>query len=324
MHGTLVRTAPGDEAGRAARRSPTTASVALDGGGVILVGERLADGPGRAVRGARLAATHRRPAGLGAAPCRRPRRASRPAACPTCCPAAVRSTDAAARVDLGTVWGGDALPARGRAATATRSSPPPRPASSAALVVGGVDPADLPDPAAARRGARDGRLRGQPGGPRPARSPSAPTWSSRSPRSPRRPARSSNWEGRVRPFGKVLREPDALPDLRVLAGIADELGVDLGFRTVEQARGEMQEIGAWDGARGRGRRRVPGAVARVTPPSRGHVRLLATWKQLIDDGRMLDGEDDLEATARTPVALCRPATLAAARPGRRRAAIRSR
>jgi NADH-quinone oxidoreductase subunit G len=37
---------------------------------------------------------------------------------------------------------------------------------------------------------------------------------------------------------------------------------------------------------------------------------LATWKLLIDDGRMLDGEDYLKATARTPVALVSAGTAA--------------
>ncbi len=37
---------------------------------------------------------------------------------------------------------------------------------------------------------------------------------------------------------------------------------------------------------------------------------MATWKLLIDDGRMLDGEPYLRATARTPVALVSAATLA--------------
>jgi NADH-quinone oxidoreductase subunit G len=36
---------------------------------------------------------------------------------------------------------------------------------------------------------------------------------------------------------------------------------------------------------------------------------LATWKLLLDDGRMLDGDDYLKATARTPVALVSPTTL---------------
>jgi NADH-quinone oxidoreductase subunit G len=38
--------------------------------------------------------------------------------------------------------------------------------------------------------------------------------------------------------------------------------------------------------------------------------VLSTWKQLIDDGRMLDGEEFLEATGRRPVALVSAPTLA--------------
>ena len=51
------------------------------------------------------------------------------------------------------------------------------------------------------------------------------------------------WEGRVRPFDQVLHVPSSLPDLRVLAGIADEMGVELGFRTVGQVWSEMTGIG---------------------------------------------------------------------------------
>jgi NADH-quinone oxidoreductase subunit G len=40
------------------------------------------------------------------------------------------------------------------------------------------------------------------------------------------------------------------------------------------------------------------------------VLKLASWKLLLDDGRMLDGDDYLKATARTPVALVSSATLA--------------
>ena len=49
-----------------------------------------------------------------------------------------------------------------------------------------------------------------------------------------------NWEGRVRAFDQVLQVPSSLPDLRVLAGIADEMGVELGFRTVAQVQAELR------------------------------------------------------------------------------------
>ena len=113
---------------RRSRRSPTTATVALDAGGVILVGERLADRARCAVRGAR-----RWPATTGAKLAWVPRRAGERGALEAGClpnllPGGRPVADAAARVDLGTVWGAT-VPARRRAVTATRSSPPRPPAS---------------------------------------------------------------------------------------------------------------------------------------------------------------------------------------------------
>jgi NADH-quinone oxidoreductase subunit G len=109
------------------------------------------------------------------------------------------------------------------------------------------------------------------------------------------------WEGRPRPFEAVLSDPHSLPDLRVLAGIAEELaqlglGSPLGFRTVAEARAQMEEMGPWDGER-------PALDVDVQPapaPAEGALRL-ATWKQMIDLGSMQDGEPYLRATARTPV-----------------------
>ena len=67
MHGTLIRTAPGDEAA-ALEALAHDGEVALDGGGVILVGERLAAVPGALSAALTLAGTDRRPARLGPAP----------------------------------------------------------------------------------------------------------------------------------------------------------------------------------------------------------------------------------------------------------------
>jgi NADH-quinone oxidoreductase subunit G len=118
-----------------------------------------------------------------------------------------------------------------------------------------------------------------------------------------------NWEGRVRPFGKVLHNPSSLPDLRVLAGIAEELsamgvGRPLGFRTSEEAWAEMAQVGPWDGVR-------PAVTAPETDESGTPAAplVLASWKQQLDDGRMQDGDEAMRRTARKPVVLASRATL---------------
>ena len=62
------------------------------------------------------------------------------------------------------------------------------------------------------------------------------------------------WEGRPRPFEAVFSNPGSLPDLRVLAGIADELAaLGQGSRWASarspEVRAEMEAMGPWDGAR---------------------------------------------------------------------------
>ena len=301
LHGSLIRTAPGDEAG-ALEALAHDGDVALDGGGVILVGERLATVPGALSAALSLAGT------TGAKLAWVPRRAGERGALETGClpqllPGGRPVTDASARVDLGTVWGATVPTAVGRDGAAILEGALNGEVS--ALVVGGVDPADLPDPqvATAALAAADFVVSLE------IRSsavtqvadvvfPVAPV--------AEKAGMFVDWEGRVRPFGKVLTDAGALPDLRVLAGIADELGVDLGFKTVDQARAEMQEIGAWDGNRAAFSPQA--GTAGSGAGSEGSVRL-ATWKLLIDDGRMLDGDDYLKATGRSPVALVSEATL---------------
>ena len=119
------------------------------------------------------------------------------------------------------------------------------------------------------------------------------------------------WEGRPRPFDAVLHNAASLPDLRVLSGIADELsalgqGRPLGFRTVAEARAELDEMGPWDGDRA-AMGEVPTGSTAVHPGGAVH---LATWKQLLDNGRLQDGDPALRATARRALARI-PATLAA-------------
>ncbi len=297
MHGTLLRTAPGAEAA-AIEALANDGDVALDGGGVLLVGERLAAVPGALSAAVALAGTTG--ARLAWVPRRAGDRGAVDAGClPTLLPGGRPVVDAAARVDLGTVWGTTLGHEAGRDAAGIVAAATA--GELGALVVAGVDPDDTADPVATRAAlaattflvalevretdvtrAADVVF------------PVAPA--------AEKSGTFVTWEGRQRPFDKVLHESHALPDLRVLAGIADELGTGLGFKTVEAARAELSEIGPWDGDR----------IAAPSVPVAGTVTdgiRLATWKQMIDDASMLDGDDYLKATGRAAVALVSASTL---------------
>jgi NADH-quinone oxidoreductase subunit G len=113
------------------------------------------------------------------------------------------------------------------------------------------------------------------------------------------------WEGRVRPFPQVLKGSNAIPDVRALAGIADELGRPLGFKTPEGAAAELDELGSWDGIRAADPELPTTETAERTP---GQFRL-ATWKTMIGDGPMQDGDPAYHASGPTPTLLVSPATL---------------
>jgi NADH-quinone oxidoreductase subunit G len=302
MQGTLIRTAPGEETA-AILGLRDDDEVSLGGDTVIMVGERVATVPGALSAVASLAGTTG--ARLAWVPRRAGDRGALDAGClPTLLPGGRLVSDASARVDMGTVWGATMPHEPGRDGDAIVAAAAA--GELGGLVVAGVDPGDTTDPAATLTAlesvgflvslelratevtaAADVVL------------PVAPVVE--------KAGTFVNWEGRVRPFGQVL-DTRALPDLRVLAGIAEELGVDLGFKTVEQARTELAEIGPWDGDRAPAPEVSTGSTA--VPGSTADGLRLSTWKQMIDDGSMLDGDDYLKATGRAAVALVSPATLA--------------
>jgi NADH-quinone oxidoreductase subunit G len=177
-------------------------------------------------------------------------------------------------------------------------------------VIGGVDPADLPDPALARAALENAGFvvslevrASEVSRAADVVFPVAPVTD--------KSGTFVNWEGRVRQFGKVLHNPNSLPDLRVLAGIAEELGAPLGFRTPDQVWAEMTQVGPWDGARASmsGLETVADASTATTGPGSEGEIVLASWKQLVDDGRMQDGAGDMRRTARKPVLLVGQSTL---------------
>ncbi|MFN8195632.1 MAG: NADH-quinone oxidoreductase subunit G [Nocardioidaceae bacterium] len=299
MGGTLVATAPGAEAeALAGLLGHDVAS--LDSSAVILVGERLATSPGAltaavdlaAKTGARLAWVPRRAGDRGAVEA---------GALPTLLPGGRPVTDAGARVDLATAWGVEGLPTEpGRDADEIVAALAD--GALGAVVIGGVDPDDTSDPARTRAALdaafvvalevreTDVTRVADVVFPVAPVSDKAGTF--------------VTWEGRPRPFEAVFSNPASLPDLRVLAGIADELDRPLGFTTVAGARSEMESVGPWDGERPAATGPGKKAAAKGAKASLA----LATWKQLIDLGSLQDGADALRATARRPVALLGPAT----------------
>jgi NADH-quinone oxidoreductase subunit G len=113
----------------------------------------------------------------------------------------------------------------------------------------------------------------------------------------------TNWEGRIRSFEAAL-PTNAIPDLRVLNFLADEMGVDLALPTALAAGEELARLGLWAGPRPH-----PPQVAPPAPPRPGAGQaVLASWRMLLDAGRLQDGEPYLAGTARTPVARLSAAT----------------
>src|ERR1019366_9222520 len=327
LSGELLATLPGDEAAaltalaaELARGdqggvggSRRVAQALAAAGSVIRAGERLAEVPGALAAAARLAGAS------GARLAWVPRRAGERGAVeagtlPGLLPIGRPVTDAAARAEVARTWGKSSLPAApGRDTTAILAAAAD--GELGALVVAGVDPADLPDPAAALRAIERAPFvvslelrasavtdRADVVFPVAAVAEKAGTF--------------VNWEGRGGSFGPALRVPEVRTDLYVLSAIADQMDVHLGLPDAAAARAELASLGTWRGTYPEPPV-VTGAWPGVPPthPIRGSRVLdvrLASWHQLLDSGRMQDGEPSLAGTTRPAVARMSAATAAEA------------
>ncbi|MCV7422182.1 NADH-quinone oxidoreductase subunit G [Mycobacterium yunnanensis] len=297
MNGALVTTVPGDEAAVL-----DALGDGVDAGTVVLVGERLATAPGAYSAVLRLA--DRTGARIGWVPRRAGERGALEAgAAPHLLPGGRPIANPAARTEMAAAWHVDELPAEpGRDTAGILAAAAD--GSLDALLVAGVEIADLPDPAAAlaavdaapfvvslelRHSAVTERA--------DVVFPVAPVTE--------KSGTFVTWEGRARSFEPAL-PPNATPDSRVLAALAEEVGVHLGLRDAAEARAEIQRVGSWEGAP-TAAPSVP--VPRPSVPQPGRA-VLAGWRMLLDAGRLQDGEPHLAGTARTPVARLSPSTAA--------------
>ncbi|MDX3548639.1 NADH-quinone oxidoreductase subunit G [Streptomyces europaeiscabiei] len=317
--GTLLPAAPGTEtewldalaSGFGLDDDGTKAAEALrTEGAVIVVGERFA-----AVAGGLTAAV--RAASLtGAKLVWIPRRAGERAAVeagalPSVLPGGRPATDPRAREEVAAAWGVAELPSRygrdtGQIVEAAATG------ELGALVVAGVELADLSDPRRAREALsavgflvslelRPSEVteRADVVLPVAAVAEKAGTF--------------INWEGRVRMFEAALK-PDQMTrrvaptDGRVLQMLADAMDVHLGLPDLRTTRAELDRLGAWDGARAN----EPVEVAASLPRPAAGEAVLAGHRLLLDQGRLQDGDDALAGTRHAAHARVSAATAAEA------------
>jgi NADH-quinone oxidoreductase subunit G len=289
-----------DETGEAAAEA-----LRLDGA-VILVGERLAG-----VRGA-LTAAVRFATATGARLAWIPRRAGErgaveAGALPGLLPGGRPLTDPRARDEVADVWRVATLPTgfgrdTGQIVEAAAGG------ALAALLVGGVELTDLPDPARAREALRAAKfvvsLEQRPSEitesadvvlPVAAVAEKAGTF--------------LDWEGRARPFEAALK-PDQMitrhlsPDGRVLDMIADAMDIHLALPDIRSARAELRRLAPWDGPRPA----EPHGGGQGLPRPEPGEAVLAGHRMLLDEGRLQSGDDALAGTRHPAVARLSAAT----------------
>ena len=301
LDGRLIPTAPGDEEAALSRLTDDP-RIRLTASDVILVGERLATSPGALSVAADLAGETG--AKLGWVPRRAGERGAVDAGClPNLLPGGRPVEDPMARAEVAAAWNADVLPGLvGRDTDGILEAV--RSGLLKALVIGGVELVDLPDPDAAVAAVDQAEfvvsleIRASEVTERADVVLPVAAVAERS-------GAFVDWEGRLRPFDAVLPDTSTIPDLRVLAGIAEEMDSSLGFRTVEQARAELSALGAWDGDRAP----MPTVEPVGAPATSSGSAVLSTWRQLLDDGRLQEGDPYLAATARTPMARLSVATM---------------
>jgi NADH-quinone oxidoreductase subunit G len=301
LQATVLATLPGQEArSLAALADGSWGGAAVEAlrqpGAVVLVGERLAEVPGGFSAVAALArATGAR---IGWVPRRAGERGAVEAgALPTLLPGGRSVADPVARADVAARWGVDPadLPARaGRDITEILTAV--REAELSGLLVGGVDPFDLPDPVLFEEALLSAQfvvsLELLPSRVTEFADVVLPVAAA-----PEKAGTYLDWEGRARTFDATLHGTGQLPDARVLHGLADELDVDLRMVDPLAARAELLALGA-----ARGEATAPRLAAPAGPELAEDQAVLASWRQLLDVGTLQREEPALAGTARPPVA----------------------
>jgi NADH-quinone oxidoreductase subunit G len=295
--GELLACVPGGEAAAIdgiSAHAPDLEQALSGEGAVVLVGERAAEIPG--LFSALHELVERTGVRLAWIPRRAGERGAMEAGCaPSLLPGGHRVTDDASRVAVENHWGVpvSARPGRDTAGILDAAIK----GELAGLVVGGVDPYDLPDPELALKALSQAdfvvSLELRHSAVTERADVVLPVAAS-----VEKSGSYLNWEGRRRGFDITLEGTGALPDCRVLDTLAVEMDADIFTQTAAAAAADLAKIGPSSPLRWT---HVAAEAQPPVSPKNGQA-VLATWRQMIDNGSLQDEEPHLKGTQRKPVA----------------------
>ena len=99
-----------------------------------------------------------------------------------------------------------------------------------------------------------------------------------------------DWQGSARQFEKGVEEAIQRSDVRILSALADEMGTPINLPSVAATTREIDALGKWDGAH-----------EKFIPVAKSESKIdfeLVSWRQLLDLGSLQEGELNLAGTAR--------------------------
>ncbi len=291
LKANFISVAPGAEA-------EAIAKVELTSNSVILVGERASESAG--ALSAVVALADRTGAKIAWIPRRAGERGALEAgAIGDLLPGGRPVSDPAARADVATVWGVDSVPREiGRSSDEIFAAV--NDDRIHALVIGGVDPHDAGNIHAAISALKSAFVVSLEIGHSEVTKiadvvlPVAAV--------PEKSGSFMNWEGRARAF--EVATPDSLnrSDVRILTMISEELGRSIELASVKVAAQELASFGQWVGVTSTFVPAAPMKTATNNPDD----ALLTSWRRLLDESSLQQGEANLAGTARKSVVVISP------------------
>jgi NADH-quinone oxidoreductase subunit G len=281
LNANLMKTAPGNEV------AVINTITGLTGKSVLLVGERAAETQGALSAVVKLAKESG--AKLGWVPRRAGERGAIAAgAMPSSLPGHRLISDAAARVDVATVWAVDSLPSATGLNTQEIIN-----SDLQAVLIGGVDPMDISPDAKLKLSKkfivsleiRQSDITDIASVVLPVAAVVEKSGS------------FMDWQGKVRKFEAAVDQSSNRSDVRILSMLADEIGKPINLPTVKSARVELESIGNWDGAKPE----MKSVGINSTNTVNSEEAILSSWRNLLDKGSLQDGEENLAGTARSSV-----------------------